>query len=34
MCDKCKTVKARVKYKGGNYCTWYCAKKEGVSHER
>jgi len=27
MCDKCKKVKAVIKYKGGHYCTWYCAKK-------
>jgi len=26
-CDKCKKLKAVVKYKNGNYCTWYCAKK-------
>ncbi len=27
-CDKCKKLKAVVKYKNGNYCTWYCAKKK------
>jgi hypothetical protein len=27
ICQKCKKIKAVVKYKGGNYCTWYCAKK-------
>lgn len=27
MCDKCKKVKAVIKYKGGKYCTWYCGKK-------
>ena len=27
-CDKCKKIKAVVKYKNGNYCTWYCAKKK------
>ena len=26
-CDKCKKIKAVVKYKDGKYCTWYCAKK-------
>ena len=26
-CDKCKKIKAIVKYKDGKYCTWYCAKK-------
>ena len=24
----CKKVKAVIKYHGGNYCTWYCAKKK------
>ena len=27
-CDKCKKIKAVVKYKNGKYCTWYCAKKK------
>ena len=27
-CDKCKKIKAVVKYKDGKYCTWYCAKKK------
>ena len=27
LCDKCKKIKAVVKYHGGSYCTWYCAKK-------
>ena len=27
MCDKCKKIKSRVRYKKGKYCTWYCAKK-------
>ena len=27
-CDKCGKIPANVEYKGGNYCTWYCAKKE------
>ena len=27
MCDKCKTIKSRIKYKNKKYCTWYCAKK-------
>ena len=27
-CDKCGKIPASVEYKGGNYCTWYCAKKE------
>ena len=26
-CDKCKKIKAVIKYHNGNYCTWYCAKK-------
>ena len=26
--DKCKKLKAVVKYKNGKYCTWYCAKKK------
>ena len=29
-CQKCKKVKAEVVYKGGNFCTWYCAKKKKV----
>ncbi len=27
-CNKCKKVKAVIKYKDGKYCTWYCAKKK------
>jgi len=27
-CQKCKKIKAVVKYHNGNYCTWYCAKKK------
>jgi len=27
-CDKCKKIKAVVKYKNGKYCTWYCEKKK------
>jgi len=27
-CDRCKKIKAVIKYHGGNYCTWYCAKKK------
>ena len=27
MCDKCKKHKSTIEYKGGKYCTWYCAKK-------
>ena len=27
-CDKCKKIKAVIKYHGGHYCTWYCAKKK------
>jgi hypothetical protein len=26
-CQKCKKIKAVIKYHNGNYCTWYCAKK-------
>ena len=26
-CQKCKKIKADIKYHGGHYCTWYCAKK-------
>ncbi len=26
-CNKCKKIKAVVKYHNGHYCTWYCAKK-------
>ena len=26
-CDKCGKIPANVEYKGGKYCTWYCAKK-------
>ena len=29
-CQKCKKVKADIKYHGGHYCTWYCAKKKKV----
>ena len=29
-CDRCKKLKAVIEYKGGNYCTWYCAKKKKV----
>jgi hypothetical protein len=25
-CDKCKKIKAKIEYKGGKYCNWYCAK--------
>ena len=32
-CDKCKKIKAVVKYHNGNYCTWYCAKKPTVGCE-
>jgi hypothetical protein len=27
-CDKCKKIKAVIKYNGGNYCTWYCVKSK------
>ena len=27
-CDKCGKIPANVEYKGGKYCTWYCAKKD------
>ena len=27
-CDRCKKIKAVIKYHGGNYCTRYCAKKK------
>ena len=27
-CNKCKKVKAVVKYGGSKYCNWYCAKKK------
>ena len=27
-CDKCGKIPAKVNYKGNNYCTWYCAKKD------
>ena len=27
-CDKCGKIPAKVNYKGKNYCTWYCAKKD------
>ena len=27
-CNKCKEHKSMREYKGGKYCTWYCAKKE------
>ena len=29
-CQKCKKVKAVIKYHNGHYCTWYCAKKKKV----
>jgi len=27
-CNKCKKHKVKIKYKDGQYCTWYCAKKK------
>ena len=27
-CDQCGKIPAKIEYKGGSYCTWYCAKKE------
>ena len=26
-CNKCKNLSSTIEYKGGKYCTWYCAKK-------
>jgi hypothetical protein len=26
-CSKCGKIPANIKYKGKEYCTWYCAKK-------
>ena len=26
-CNKCKEHYSMLEYKGGKYCTWYCAKK-------
>ena len=28
MCDKCGIFPPTLDYKDGEYCTWYCAKKE------
>ena len=29
MCDKCGKFPPTLDYEGGEYCTWYCAKKKG-----
>ena len=26
-CDECGKIPAKIDYKDGVYCTWYCAKK-------
>ena len=28
LCNECGTHQSTINYNDGNYCNWYCAKKE------